>query len=120
MVSTKSGSNDFHGTLFEFLRNEDLNAKNYFAPPGPKPEFRRNQYGLVLGGPIQKNKTFFFTDWQGSRLRTAITRFSTVPTLAQRQGTFTTPVTDPTTGQTFTTIPSNQIDPVAQQVLQHY
>src|SRR6185436_14272178 len=49
MVGTKSGSNDFHGTLFEFLRNEDLNARNYFAPTGPKPEFRRNQYGLAVG-----------------------------------------------------------------------
>src|ERR1700719_1102195 len=53
MVIGKSGSNQFHGTFFEFLRNEDLNARNYFAPPGPKPEFRRNQYGLAVGGPIQ-------------------------------------------------------------------
>ena len=44
-----------------------LNARNYFAQPGPKPEFRRNQYGLTLGGPIQKNKTFFFADWQGTQ-----------------------------------------------------
>lgn len=120
MVSGKSGSNELHGTIFEFFRNEALNAKNYFAPRGAKPEFRRNQYGFVLGGPIQKNKTFFFTDWQGTRLRTALTRFSTVPTLGQRQGIFTTPVTNPATSQTFTTIPSDQIDPVAQQALQHY
>ena len=80
------GSNDFHGTLFEFIRNEDLNARNYFAQPGPKPEFRRNQYGLTVGGPIRKNKTFFFADWQGTRLLTGVTRFSTVPTLAQRGG----------------------------------
>src|SRR5690348_11696988 len=79
MVSGKSGSNDLHGTLFEFIRNEDLNARNYFAPAGAKPEFRRNQYGLALGGPAQKNKTFFFVDWQGTRLRTGITRSSTVP-----------------------------------------
>ena len=120
MVSGKSGSNDLHGSLFEFFRNEALNAKNYFAPPGPRPEFRRNQYGFVLGGPIQKNKTFFFTDWQGTRLRSAITRFSTVPTLAQRQGIFLTQVTDPVTGETFTTIPANRLDAVAQQVLQHF
>src|SRR6202035_4907973 len=55
MVVGKSGSNDFHGTLFEFFRNEDLNARNYFAQPGPRPEFRRNQYGLTLGGPIRTN-----------------------------------------------------------------
>src|SRR5581483_3399251 len=97
MVSGKSGGNDLHGTLFEFLRNEDLNARNYFAPAGAKPEFRRNQYGLTLGGPIQKNRTFFFVDWQGTRLRTGITRFSTVPTLAQRQGIFTATIFDPAT-----------------------
>ena len=50
MVIGKSGSNQFHGTLFEFFRNEDLNARNYFVQPGPRPEFRRNQYGLTLGG----------------------------------------------------------------------
>ena len=88
MVIGKSGGNEFHGTLFEFFRNEDLNARNYFAPAGPKPEFRRNQYGFAVGGPIQKNKTFFFADWQGTRLHTGITRISTVPTLAQRQGIF--------------------------------
>lgn len=120
MVSSKSGGNALHGSLFEFLRNEDLNARNLFAPPGPRPEFRRNQYGFTLGGPIQKGKTFFFTDWQGSRLRTAVTRISTVPTLAQRQGTFTTPVTDPVRGQKYTTIPADKIDLVSQEVLQHY
>src|SRR6185295_15961809 len=62
MVNQKSGSNTLHGTLFEFFRNEALNARNMFASSGPKPRFRRNQYGLVLGGPIQKNKTFFFAD----------------------------------------------------------
>ena len=120
MVSSKAGGNALHGSLFEFLRNEDLNARNLFAPAGPRPEFRRNQYGFTLGGPVQKNKTFFFVDWQGSRLRTAVTRISTVPTLAERQGIFATAVTDPVTGQTYTTIPSNRIDTVAQQVLQHY
>src|SRR5215471_6525885 len=122
MVSTKSGGNDFHGTLFEFLRNEDLNARNYFAPAGPKPEFRRNQYGLAVGGPIQKNKTFFFVDWQGTRLRTGVTRISTVPTAAQRRGVFSTAITDPDTGQPFAnnTIPVDRFDPAAQQVLQHY
>ena len=78
VVSGKSGTNSFHGTLFEFFRNEKLNARNYFAQPGPNPEFRRNQYGFTLGGPIRQNKTFFFIDFQGTRLRTAITRFSTV------------------------------------------
>src|SRR5690349_11208504 len=88
MVSSKSGGNALHGSLFEFFRNEKLNARNLFAPPGPRPEFRRNQYGFTLGGPIQKDKTFFFADWQGTRLRTAVTRISTVPSLTQRQGIF--------------------------------
>ena len=95
MLNLKAGTNQLHGDLFEFFRHEALNARNYFAPPGPKPQFRRNQYGLTLGGPLQRNKTFFFVDWQESRLRTAVTRISTVPTLAQRQGVFSAPIYDP-------------------------
>jgi hypothetical protein len=124
MVIGKSGSNDFHGTVFEFFRNEDLNAKNYFAPAGRRPEFRRNQYGFTLGGPVRKNRTFFFADWQGTRLRTGITRQSVVPTLAQRSGIFTTTIFDPATSPRTpfpnNTIPSNRFDSIAQQVLQHY
>ncbi|HTS65437.1 MAG TPA: TonB-dependent receptor [Candidatus Acidoferrales bacterium] len=124
MVIGKSGSNQFHGSLFEFFRNEALNARNLFAPTGPKPEFRRNQYGATVGGPIQANKTFFFADWQGTRLRTGITRFSVVPTLAQRQGIFTQAIYDPATSPRTpfpnNTVPANRLDPVAAQVLQHY
>ncbi len=124
MVIGKSGTNQFHGTLFEFFRNEDLNARNYFAQPGRRPEFRRNQYGLTFGGPIRSNKTFFFADWQGTRLRTGITRQSVVPTLAQRGGAFTSTIYDPAspTRAPFpsNTIPSNRIDPIAAQILQHY
>jgi len=124
MVISKSGSNQLHGSLFEFLRNEALNARNLFAQPGPKPEFRRNQYGLAIGGPIQTNKTFFFADWQGTRLRAGITRFSVVPTLAQRQGRFTQPIFDPTSSprtqfQNNTILPAN-FDALGLQVLQHY
>ena len=124
MVIGKSGSNEFHGSLFEFFRNEALNARNLFAQPGPKPEFRRNQYGATLGGPIQANKTFFFADWQGTRLRTGITRFSVVPTLAQRQGIFTQPIFDPATSPRTqfpnNTIPANRLDALGLQILQHY
>jgi Carboxypeptidase regulatory-like domain len=124
MVVGKSGGNLFHGTLFEFLRNEDLNARNYFAQPGRKPEFRRNQYGFTFGGPIRRNKTFFFADWQGTRLRTGITRQTVVPTLAQRGGVFTTTIYDPTSSPRTpfpnNTIPSNQWNSLAQQVLAHY
>lgn len=124
MVTGKSGSNQLHGTLYEFLRNEDLNARNYFAPAGARPQFRRNQYGVTVGGPIRKNKTFFFADWQGTRLRTGVTRQSVVPTLAQRSGVLTATVYDPATTPRIAfpgnTIPVSRFDPLALQVLQHY
>ena len=124
MVIGKSGSNELHGSVFEFFRNEALNARNLFAPTGPKPEFRRNIYGLTLGGPIQSNKTFFFVDWQGTRLRTGITRFSVVPTLAQRQGIFTQAIFDPSTSPRTpfanNTIQPAQFDSIGAQILQHY
>ncbi len=121
MVNQKSGSNDLHGTLFEFFRNEALNARNLFATTGDKPRFRRNQYGFVLGGPVQRNKTFFFVDWQGTRLDTGVVRTSTVPTSAQKRGVFSQAVFDPlTTRQTSTgyvrdafpgnVIPADRID----------
>jgi hypothetical protein len=124
MVVGKSGSNELHGTLFEFFRNEDLNARNYFAPPGRKPEFRRNQYGFTLGGPIRRNRTFFFADWQGTWLRTGVTRQSVVPTLAQRSGVFTAAVYDPHSSPRVAfpnnTVPVSRFDPLALQILQHY
>src|SRR6266481_9681525 len=124
MVIGKSGSNQFHGSVFEFFRNEALNARNLFAQPGPRPEFRRNLYGGAFGGPIQPNKTFFFSDWQGTRLRTGITRFSVVPTVAQRQGIFTQPIFDPASSARTqfpnNTIPTNRFDPIAVRILQHY
>jgi hypothetical protein len=97
LVNQKSGTNTWHGTLFEFFRNEKLNARNLFATTGDKPRFRRNQYGFVLGGPLQKNRTFLFTDWQGTRLNTGVVRTSTVPTTAQRSGAFANAIFDPAT-----------------------
>jgi hypothetical protein len=131
MVNHKSGSNDFHGSLFEFFRNEALNARNLFATSGPKPRFRRNQYGFVFGGPIRRNKTFFFAEYQGTRLQTGTVRTSTVPTSLQRQGMFGTPIFDPaTTRQTDSgfvrdrflndTIPANRIDPATRAVINRY
>ena len=124
IVNTKPGGNDYHGTLFEFFRNEDLNARNYFTAAGSKPEFRRNQYGFTLGGPIQRNRTFFFVDWQGTRLRTGVPRISTVPTQAQRAGVFSTPLYDPSTPARLpfpgNEIPSTRIDPIAAQILARY
>src|SRR3984893_8077925 len=88
-LTTKSGTNGFHGSVFEFLRNEKLNARNLFAPATAanpkKPVFRRHQFGFVVGGPIIKDKTFFFGDYQGTRQLLSRVRISTVPTNAQRQ-----------------------------------
>jgi hypothetical protein len=124
MVIGKAGGNRIHGTVFEFLRNEDLNARNYFAQPGRRPEFRRNQYGLTVGGPVRRDRTFFFADWQGTRLRTGITRQSVAPTVAQRGGAFTAIIYDPA-GSPRTpfaggTIPASRFDALGVQVLQHY
>ena len=114
----------FRITRSLFFRNEDLNARNYFAQPGRRPEFRRNQYGLAVGGPLRKNRTFFFADWQGTRLRTGITRQSVVPTAAQRNGVFAATVYDPASSPRApfpnNTIPGFRSDPLALQVLQHY
>lgn len=88
-VATRSGSNAFHGSLFEFFRNEDLNARNYFSRTGPIPEYRRNLYGGTIGGPILRDRLFFFGDYQGIKALIGRTVTSTVPTLSQRQGIFT-------------------------------
>src|ERR1041385_1278908 len=131
MVNQKAGSNNFHGTLFEFFRNEVLNARNLFAPAGPKPRFRRNQYGVVLGGPVQKNRTFLFADWQGTRLNTGVVRTSTIPTSAQKRGVFSQPIFDPRStrlaGGIYTrdpipgnTIPATMLDPAASAVMDRY
>ena len=103
-LSTRSGSNTFHGSLYDFFRNEDLNARNYFSRlPTRKPEYRRNQYGGTIGAPILPHfigpdKLFFFAGFQGQRFLAGITRISTIPTLPQRQGIFTgTHIYDPST-----------------------
>src|SRR6185369_17238903 len=91
-LSMKSGTNNLHGSMFEFFRNEALNARNLFAPATAanpnKPEFRRNQFGFVLGGPIRRDKTFFFADYQGTRQLIGRVVTSTVPITAERNGDF--------------------------------
>ena len=87
-VVTKSGSDSFHGDAFEFLRNTALDAKNYFA--ATRSEFQQNQFGGTIGGPIKKQKVFFFGDYQGTRTRQGITSpVIPVPSLADRQGNLT-------------------------------
>ena len=128
-LTTKSGSNDWHGSAFEFLRNENLNARNLFQQTGDKPEFRRNQFGGVAGGPIAKDHTFFFADYQGQRQTIGRTVISTVPTTLQRQGVFTEAIAgrvpaiyDPITRQPFggNAIPLSRFDPVARTLLDRY
>src|SRR6266852_4699810 len=87
LVTTKSGTNSFHGSLFEFLRNRSLDAKSFFAPTAEK--FNLNQFGGAVGGPIFKNKTFFFLDGEQKFQRRGITFTGLVPNDAQRGGDFT-------------------------------
>jgi len=87
---TKSGSNQLHGSVYEFFRNDTLDARNFFnSSRFPKSALRLNQFGGTLGGPIIKNKTFFFLNYEGFRREAGITRITNVPTLAQRAGNFT-------------------------------
>ncbi|MFN0105787.1 MAG: carboxypeptidase regulatory-like domain-containing protein [Bryobacteraceae bacterium] len=133
-VVIKSGSNGIHGGAFEFVRNEAFNARNFFQAPDTKiPVFRRNQFGGFIGGPIVRNKTFFFVDYEGTKEYTADTAQSTVPTAAERRGDFSnsyfnnqpTQIFDPATYNTATRarlpfanrmIPADRIDPVAAKV----
>lgn len=107
-VVTKSGTNQLHGSAFEFYRNEALDARNFFATSGPKPEFKLHQFGGSLGGRIVTDRSFFFVDYAGLRLRQGNTYTSTVPTLAMRRGDFSglAPIFDPRTGAQF---PNNQV-----------
>jgi len=125
-VVTKSGTNQFHGDVFEFVRNREFNARNFFAPTVDP--LKRNQFGGTVGGPIQKDKTFFFFGYQGTRIRTQGNANNTIlPTAANMTGDFSNYLTanaavnplgkvvqinDPTTGNPF---PNNQIpvSPVA-------
>ena len=87
-VATKAGTNQIHGVLYEYLRNSILDAKNFFDRPGPIPEYRRNQYGASVGGPIKKDKTFYFANFEGARIRQGITKVATEPTAAMKTGNF--------------------------------
>jgi hypothetical protein len=126
-VVLNSGSNDFHGSLFEFHRNAALDARNFFAPASePKPKYIRNQFGGTIGGPIVRDRTFFFADYEGTRSREGITRITNVPTAAERQGDFSQSLfgvpTNPFTGQPFDNgiIPSFFINPVGRAIAALY
>jgi Carboxypeptidase regulatory-like domain/TonB dependent receptor len=125
-VTIKSGTNAIHGTAFEFLRNEKVDARNFFSSPtAATPEFRRNQYGFAVGGPVIKNRTFLFGDWEGTKIRQQQTTLSSLPTSAERTGDFSIvpkKLIDPTTGLGFANnvVPLSRIDPVAQTLINLY
>ncbi|MEG9437571.1 TonB-dependent receptor [Edaphobacter sp. HDX4] len=98
-VVTKSGTNKFHGNAFDFLRNTDLDAANYFAQ-GQRGVFIQNIFGGTIGGPIHKDKAFFFADYQGTKQIKGATQNFQVPTEANRNGYFDTSATSPLVGST--------------------
>jgi outer membrane receptor protein involved in Fe transport len=120
VVNTKSGTNAIRGTAYDFFRNDKLDTINYFAKAAnqPKPTNKQNQFGGNLGGPIKRNRIFFFGDYEGTRIQQGVLRTGTVMTPAQKAGVFTTAIRDPLTGLPFpnNTIPTNRIDPVAANI----
>ena len=130
-VTIKNGTNQFHGTGWEFFRNDDMDAHGWTPTlGGVKPKVRFNLFGANIGGPVVKNKTFFFVNYEGDRERDGVIFQQTVPTIALQQGNFANPPAalgatlkvmpvDPTTGQPFPggMIPQNRWSPVAARVL---
>ena len=88
-VAIKSGTNGLHGDVYEYFRNDKLDARDYFATSGPKPILQQNQFGFTLGGPIRKDKTFFFVNWEARRIRNGLTLQGLVPTPQMRNLDFT-------------------------------
>ena len=137
---TRSGTNSFHGTAYEFFRNDKLDARNTFSTT--KPPFRYNQYGFSVGGPVIRDRTFFFGNWEEYKYRRAEPRIGTFPTALQRTGNFSDlldtsgrliPIYDPNTtkpnpnGTGFirdvfpgNIIPSNRLDPVALKIQENF
>lgn len=134
-MATRSGSNQFHGSIFESLQNDVFNARNYFA--ARRAPVRLNQYGGSLGGPVRKDKTHLFATWERTQQLTSFDTTSTVPTLLNRQGDFSDlrstagkliPIYDPGTGATATTrqpfaggiIPASRFDKVALAAMSYF
>jgi hypothetical protein len=129
-VASASGTNRFHATVYEFLRNTDLNAAGYFKPnlvgnlgnvvPFQKPTFNRNQFGVNFGGPIVKNKLFYFVDYEGFRQTLKPLSVGTLPTQNELNGILVVPVENPLTGVVYPAgqpIPASAISPISQQII---
>lgn len=131
---TKNGTNLLHGSAYDFLRNDRLDAANYFAQPGNKPMLVQNQYGGSLGGPVRKNRAWLFGAYEGTHILSESVGFATVPTVAMRQGNFgSTAIFDPLSttanpkgsGSVRTEFPNNVVpvsrfDPLGQKFLDYY
>ena len=127
-VIVQSGSNTIHGTAYEYLRARGLDSTNYFAPKNePDPEYLRNQFGFSFGGPLRKNKTFFFEDYEGRRVNEGITKTTNVPTALERAGDFSQsdprrPPIDLFTFAPFpnSRIPASRLNPVGKAIASLY
>ena len=132
-VTLKSGTNQYHGSMWEYLRNSFFDATPYFQVAGQKPNYTQNQFGATFGGPIIKDRTFFFASWQSLQSVNVAPQLATVPTLSQRDGIFSTPIYEPAStianpnGKGYVrtpfpdnTIPASDWDPVATKLLALY
>ncbi|MDQ1468783.1 MAG: hypothetical protein QOJ99_263, partial [Bryobacterales bacterium] len=122
-MTTKSGTNDFHGSAYEFFRNDALNTRTFFA--SAKPVLRYNLFGASLGGPIRRNRTQFFFNYEGKRQTTATTQILNVPTVAETSGDFSADayrITDPLTKAPFANnvIPASRLDSVGAKLAAFY
>jgi hypothetical protein len=131
-VASQAGTNNFHATLYEFIRNTDLNAAGFFKPtltgtlgsvPFQKPTFNRNQFGMNFGGPILKNRLFFFLDYEGFRQTLKPLGVFTLPTQNELNGILVVPVKNPLTGKTYAKgqrIPDADFNPTSLQVVNFF
>ncbi|HEY1768022.1 MAG TPA: TonB-dependent receptor [Terracidiphilus sp.] len=132
-VASASGTNSYHATLYEFIRNTDLNAEGFFKPtvvsntgttvPFVKPTFNRNQFGMNFGGPIAKDKLFFFLDYEGFRQTLRPLAVLTLPTQNEINGNLVVPVRNPITGVAYAAgspIPSAAVNPLSAQILTYF
>jgi len=132
-VASASGTNTFHATLYEFIRNTDLNAAGFFKPTVVsntgavtefrKPAFNRNQFGMNFGGPIRRDRLFFFLDYEGFRQTLTPLSVLTLPTQNELNGILVVPVKDPLTGTVYPAgqpIPSSDFDPLSRQIVGYF
>jgi hypothetical protein len=117
-VAYKSGTNRFTGAAWEFFRDDSLNAVGFFRPPvGTEPQLQRNQFGFVAGGPILRNRAFFFTDYEAFRQEQRFVSFASIPALEDRQGVLPVDVRDPRTGALYPAGSTIPMTAFAQSVL---